>query len=110
MSQQWSALRSSEEAICAILTNGASRRPQSLGPGEGFKTLFKNITDSSGVAELRSGDSTALVQTENGTRVGTFIPTAPFPGLQVSIRLFQIREHLRPSDFLTSGLLRQINL
>lgn len=99
----WEALSSSKEALMAVTTKQASRRP-GLGGGEGFKTIFQSIANLNGTVEFFSGDGfVRIIGTQHGrTAFSQFIGSAP--GFQLTITCTLTGnggERVFPVDYLT---------
>jgi hypothetical protein len=80
----WQGLADSVEALDAIVTKQASRRPLG-GEGGGFKQFFKSLADLNGHIVLRSGNGVMRIWgTPNGRR-GEKGLASPLPGLQLCV-------------------------
>ena len=83
-SSQWVSLANDEQALKAIVYEGASRKDERLGGGEGFKQLFKSLIDHNASIQIRTGSATVRLTPEPGTRDAAFFGSTPLPGVQVS--------------------------
>jgi len=80
----WTALPNSKAALMAVITNYASRRPHG-GEGEGFKEVFRSLTNLNGMVELRSHDGRVKVVQVPAGREAAPQFTGALPGLQLSV-------------------------
>lgn len=100
---QWSSLPNSKAALTAILQSHASSR-QMAGEGEGFKQLFRSLTDFNGIVEMRSGNGRLKVTQVPGGREAQPQFIAEAPGLQLSVSCSlngNPREEIFSIDYLT---------
>lgn len=82
---QWQSLTTHHAAIQSIVTQHASRRV-GLGPGEGFKQLFRSLAALDGELRFRSGDATFEIKGTLDSVQGAAGFSPPIPGLLVSVR------------------------
>lgn len=83
-SPAWRHLRTPSEALrAAVCENASSRANQPT--GDGFRTLFRSLTDRNGLLRFRS--DTALLTLGDGGhhRQGVEMSSPPLPGLQLSV-------------------------
>jgi hypothetical protein len=94
----------SVEFLMAVIEKHASRRVH-VGEGEGFKEVFRSLTNLNGIVELRSGEGRVrLVCAPDGTRQAKPEFTGSFPSLQVAISCSltaPAKEVIFPFDYLT---------
>lgn len=100
----WANLNNSKTALMAIIERHASRRIHG-GDGEGFKEVFRSLTNLNGVVELRSGEGRVkLVCAPDGSRQAQAQFTGSFSGLQIAISCSldaPAKEVIFPVDYLT---------
>lgn len=81
----WANLPNSVEALLAVINDHASRRPYG-GHGEGFKQVFRSLTDLNGVVVLCSLEGRVTIsQNPTGGRRATTGFTGTFPGFQLTV-------------------------
>jgi hypothetical protein len=81
---QWLHLSDSISAIEAILRDGASRKIN-MGPGEGFKQLFKSLANLRGFLEFRSGDGLVSMEGTPSGYLETKQHASPSAGFQLGV-------------------------
>jgi hypothetical protein len=100
----WAKLNNSKTALMAVIEKHASRRIHG-GEGEGFKEVFRSLTNLNGVVELRSGEGRVkLVCAPDGSRQAQPQFTGSFSGLQIAISCSlaaPAKEVIFPVDYLT---------
>lgn len=84
MSPQWTHLKDDRDSLDAVVTRHASRKP-SLGDGEGFKTVFKNLVDRNTAIRLRTGSACVRIRGSGLERAAEWHESPYLGGLQVSI-------------------------
>ncbi len=84
LSPDWTHLCSDRESLDAIVTRHASRKP-SLGEGEGFKTVIKNLVDRNAFIELRSGNTAVRIKGADGLRAAEWRLVPALKGLHVNV-------------------------
>ena len=99
----WSQLQNSKAALLAIIQKHASRRP-SGGDGEGFKEVFKSLTNLNGLIELFSGDGRVRITNTPCGRQATPQFTGFLSGFQITVNCSLAGEPCErtfPLDYLT---------
>ncbi len=100
----WAKLNNSKTALMAVIEKHASRRIHG-GEGEGFKEVFRSLTNLNGIVDLRSGEGRVkLVCAPDGSRQAQPQFTGSFSGLQIAISCSlaaPAKEAIFPVDYLT---------
>ena len=99
----WHQLQNSKEALMAIIQNHASRRPYG-GDGEGFKEVFRSLSNLNGLIELFSGDGRVRITSTLSGREATPQFSGLLSGFQISVNCSLAgnpSEKTFPIDYLT---------
>lgn len=99
----WKQLQNSKEALLAIIQNHASRRPYG-GDGEGFKEVFRSLSNLNGLIELFSGDGRIRITSTPSGRQATPQFTGFLSGFQITVNCSLAGapgERIFPFDYLT---------
>ena len=81
---KWNQLQNSKDALLAIIQQHASRRPYG-GDGEGFKEVFRSLTDLNGLIELFSGDGKIRITSTPSGRQATPQFAGLLSGFQITV-------------------------
>lgn len=99
----WSQLQNSKDALLAIILKHASRRPYG-GDGEGFKEVFRSLSNLNGLIELFSGDGRIRIRSTSSGSEASPQFTGYLSGFQITVNCSlagEPGERIFPLDYLT---------
>lgn len=83
-SSNWSHLKSAQDALRAAVCSQASSRPDQP-IGEGFRTVFRSLTDRNCCLRFRSHDAMLRIEDAGAYRDGAVFSSPPLAGLQLTV-------------------------